>query len=76
MRLVRKLEIAAAVDELLGLDVELDLADATPSELQIRALGAQPFIHLVGMNLPLDRVNVGNGGVVEVAAPDEGVKFA
>ena len=71
-----QLRISAAQDQLLGLDVELDLADAAGAELQVDALGRDPLVDLVGMDLALDRVDVGDGGEVEVPAPDKGRKLA
>src|SRR4051812_47820860 len=63
--------VAAAKNQLLGLHVELDLADAAMAELEVSALGVQPVIDLVDMDLALDRMDVLDGGEVEVAAPDE-----
>ena len=67
--------VPPAQDQLLGLDVELDLADAAAAELQVRALGGEPIVDLVDMDLPLDRVDVGDGGEVEIAPPDEGLQL-
>ncbi len=67
--------MAAAQDQLLGLDVEFHLADAAAAQLQVGALGAQPLVHLVGVDLALDRMDVGDGGEIEVAAPDEGLQL-
>src|SRR6185369_3595559 len=64
--------VAAAQDQLLGLDVEFDLSDAAASELEVHPLGRDPLVDLVRVNLSLDRVDVSNGGEVEVLAPDEG----
>ena len=56
---------------MLGLDVELNLANAAPAEFKIGPLGGQPVIDLVDMDLALDRMDVGNGGKIEVLAPDK-----
>jgi hypothetical protein len=66
-----QVRMAAAQDQLLGLDEELDLADAAAPQLQVRALGGQAVVHLVGVDLALDRMDVGDGREVEVLAPDE-----
>ena len=63
--------IAAAKDQLLGLDVELNLANAASAQLEIGPLGGQPIIDLVDVDLPLDRMDVSNGGKIEVLAPDK-----
>src|SRR6185369_10592334 len=67
--------VTAAEDQLLGLDVELDLADAAAAELEVDAGRRDPLVDLVRVNLALDRVDVGDGGEVEVAAPDEGLQL-
>ena len=64
---------AAAEDQLLGLDEEFDLADAAAPEFDswpATAISAWPRI---GVDLALHRVNVGDGRVIEIFAPDEGV---
>ena len=53
-----ELRMAPAQDQLLGLDEEFDLADAATAKLQVRALGGHPLIHLEGMDLSLDRMDV------------------
>ena len=70
-----KLRIAAAQDQLLGLDVELDLPDAARAQLEIDALGRHPLVDLVRVDLALDGMDVGDGGEVEVLAPDEGLEL-
>jgi hypothetical protein len=66
-----QIRMAAAQDQLLGLDEELDLANAAAPQLQVRALGGQAVVHLVGVDLAFDRMDVGDGREVEVLAPDE-----
>ena len=61
----------AAGDELLGLDEELDLADAAAAELDVVALDRDLVVTAIGMDLPLHRVDVGDRGKVEILAPDE-----
>ena len=63
--------VAAAGDELLGLHEELDLADAAAAELDIVALDRDLAVAAIGMDLPLHLVDVGDGRVVEIFAPDE-----
>ena len=64
--------MAAAGDELLGLHEELDLADAAAAELDVVALDRDLAVTAIGVDLPLHRVDVGDGGEVEIFAPDEG----
>ena len=64
--------LPAAGDQLLGLDEELDLADAAAAELDVVAGDRDLAVALDGVDLPLDRVDVGDGGVVEIFAPDVG----
>ena len=62
---------AAAEDELLGLDEELDLADAAAAELEVVAGHGDQFVTARGVDLPLHRMDVGDRRVVEIFAPDE-----
>ena len=64
--------MAAAGDELLGLHEELDLADAAAAELDVVALDRDLAMAAIGVDLPLHAVDVGDGGEVEIFAPDEG----
>ena len=66
---------AAAEDQLLRLDEKLDLADAAASELDVMAGDRDLGMALHGVDLPLHRVDVGNRGVIEIFAPDEGRHF-
>ena len=68
--------MAAADDELLGLDEELDLADAAAAELDVVALDRDLVVAPIGVDLPLHRVDVGDRGEVEILAPDEGRQLA
>ena len=61
----------AAQDQLLGLDEELDLADAAAADLDVVARHPDRAVAAVGVDLALDRVDVADRGVVEVAAPQE-----
>ena len=63
--------LAAAQDELLGLGEELDLADAAAADLEVVAEDADGAEAAIGVDLPLDRVDVADRGVVQVLAPDE-----
>ena len=64
--------LAASGDQLLRLGEELDLADAAAPELDVVARDRDLAEALEGVDLPLHGVNVGDGGEVEVLAPDEG----
>ena len=66
-----QLAVAAAGDELLGLGEELDLADAAAAELDVMALDRDLAVAAIGVDLLLHRVHVGDGGVIEIFAPDE-----
>ena len=61
----------AAGDELLGLDEELDLADAAAAELDVVAFDRDLVVAAVGVDLALHRLDVGDRRVVEIFAPDE-----
>ena len=61
----------AAGDELLGLHEELDLADAAAAELDVVALDRDVLMAAIGVDLALDRLDVGDRGVVEIFPPDE-----
>src|SRR5438128_8360559 len=62
----------AAGDELLGLHEKLDLADAAAAELDVVAFDRDVLVAAVGVDLPLQRLDVGDGGIVEILPPDEG----
>ncbi len=62
---------AAAGDQLLRLDEEFDLADAAAAELDVVALDRNRAVALMRMDLPLDRMDIGDRRVVEVFAKDE-----
>ena len=64
--------VPPAEDQLLGLGEELDLADAAAPQLQVRPRRLQPLARLVDVDLPFDRLDVEDGGIVEAAPPDEG----
>ena len=68
--------MAAAGDELLGLDEELDLADAAAAELDVVAFDRDLAMAAIGVDLPLHRVDVGDRGEIEIFAPDEGREVA
>ena len=56
---------------MLGLGEELDLADAAAPELDVVARDGDAAEAAEGVDLPLHRVHVGDGGEVEILAPDE-----
>src|ERR1043166_8731523 len=66
-----QLGMAAAGDELLGLDEKLDLADAAAAELDVVAFDRDLVMAAIGVHLPLHGVHVGDRRVVEILAPDE-----
>ena len=63
--------LAAAGDQLLRLHEELDLADAAAAELDVVTGDADHREAAVRVDLALHRVDVGDGGEVEILAPDE-----
>ena len=67
--------VAAAEDQLLGLGEELDLADAAATELNIVAEHLDRSATSMGIDLPLDRMNVVDRREVEMLAPDIGAEF-
>ena len=67
-----QLRLAAAGDQLLGLHEELDLADAAAADLDVVAGDRDLAEAAEGVDLPLHGVDVGDGGEIEVLAPDEG----
>ena len=66
---------APAEDELLRLHEELDLADAAASELDVVACHRDLVVPAHRVDLPLHGMHVGNGGEVEILAPDEGAQL-
>ena len=66
-----ELGMTAAGNELLGLDEELDVADAAAPELDVMPLHGDGAVALEGMHAPLHGMDVGDGGEVEIFAPDE-----
>ena len=71
VRRPRKAGRRAAENELLRLHEKLDLADAAASELDVVAGDRDLVVPAHGMDLPLHRMHVGDGGEVEIFAPDE-----
>ncbi len=63
--------IAPAPDQLLGLGEEFDFADPAAAELDVVPAHGDLAVTLHGVDLALDRVNVLDGGEVEMAPPDE-----
>ncbi len=61
-----------AGDQLLGLSEELDVANAAAAELDVVALHRNGAVTLEGVHAALHGVDVGDGGEVEIFAPDEG----
>src|SRR5690606_14472613 len=66
-----KIGLAATGDELLRLGKELDLANAAATDLDVVTGNADLAETLEGMDLALHRVDVGDGGKIEVLAPHE-----
>ena len=69
-----QLRLAAAGDELLGLHEEFDLADAAAADLDVVAGHGDAAEAAEGVDLPLHGVDVGDGGEIEILAPDVGRK--
>jgi hypothetical protein len=67
--------VTAAGDELLGLDEELDLADAAEAELDVVALDREIAVPAIGMDLLLHRLDIGERGKIEILAPDKRRQF-
>src|SRR5262249_53938228 len=66
-----QLRMPAAGDELLGLHEELDLANAAAAELDVVALDRDVGMAPVGVDLALQRLDLGDRGEVEILSPDE-----
>ena len=60
---------------MLRLDEEFDLADAAAPKLHIMSAHSNIAMTLMGVNLPLDRVHIGDSGIVEIFAPNIGREF-
>ena len=67
-----QLRCASAGDELLGLDEELDLANAAPPELHIVTADGDVVEAAMAIDTGLHRLDVGDRREVEIFAPDEG----
>ena len=65
-----QIRLPSARDKLLRLHEKFDLADAAAPELQIVPLDGDLGMALMRVDLALHGVNVGDGGVVEIFAPD------
>jgi hypothetical protein len=63
----------ATPDQLLGLGKEFDFPDAAAAGLDIVALDGDSSAALMRLDLPLDRMNIGNRREIEVLSPDEGL---
>ena len=68
----RKRVVATAPDELLRLRVELDLANAAPAALNVVPGDVEVLAAGLGVDLPLDRLDILDRREIEVLAPDEG----
>ena len=66
-----ELRIAAACDELLRLNEELDLADAAAAELDVVAGNRDLLVAAMIVDLAFDRMDVGDGRVIEIFPPDD-----
>ncbi len=66
--------LPASCDELLRLHEEFDLANAAAPELEIMASDRDLAVTLCGVDLPLHRVDVRDGVVIEIFAPDIGAE--
>ncbi len=63
--------MAAAQDQLLGLGEEFDLANAAAPQLDIVARHRDLAMADMGMNLPLDGLDILDGGEIQMPPPDE-----
>src|SRR3954468_17648327 len=68
--------MASSGDELLGLDEEPDLANATAPELDVVTLDRDFVMALVGGHLALHGMHVGDRAIVKILAPHEGRDLA
>ena len=66
---------ATTEDQLLGLDIELNLADTASAQFEVYTFGGQSIVDLVNMYLSLDSVDVSDGGKVEITPPDKGLQL-
>ena len=64
--------VAAAPDELLRLRVKLDLPNAAPAALDVVPGDVEVLAAGLGVDLPLDRLDVLDRREIEILAPDEG----
>ncbi len=62
---------APAQNQLLGLRKELDLANAAPAQFDIVACHRDLAMAAMGMDLPLDGVNILDRREIQIAPPDE-----
>ena len=74
-RAAAQARVASAGDELLRLHEEFDLANAAASQFDVVADDGDLAMALMRVDLPLDRMHVGDGGEVEIFAPDEWREF-
>jgi len=65
--------VAAAVDELVDLGVEFDLADAPPPPLQVEAGAELLALRIMVADAAGDRLDLADRAEIEAAAPDERV---
>ncbi len=64
-----------AIDQLLRLHEEFDLANAATAKLEIVPGNRDLVVPFHGIDLPLHRVDIRDGTVIEVFPPDEGLQF-
>ncbi len=64
----------SAMDQLLGLRKQLDIADPAPSELHVKSAIVQGRCPVRGSETAFDGVDVRNRGVIKPPSPDEGLK--
>ena len=63
--------VPPAPDQLLGLGEELDLADAAPAELHVVTGDGDFAAAAMSVDLPLDRMDIGDRCEIKVFAPDK-----
>src|SRR6516162_7295749 len=67
---------APTPDQLLGLGEEFDFADAAATGLDVMPLDGDSSAAAKGVDLTLDRVDILNGGKIEVFPPNERLQLA
>ncbi len=67
-----QLRIASGCNQLLGLDKELDLTNATSPQFHIMPFQGDHIMAPKGMDLPFHGMDIGDSRIIQIFAPDEG----